>query len=190
MAFTLGGGNDLVCRAIDDLARILIGREIEDLMADFGAVYADILEHPQYRWLGPHKGVVHLALSSIVNACWDLWAKARGLPLWRLLLDLKPEQLLNTLCLDYLEDVLSRDEALALLQEEMPRRGPRSGILADGYPGYDTSIGWFQYSDARIKENIERSVAQGFDALKLKVGSDDRGARYPPRLPRSRSRRR
>lgn len=173
LAFTLGGGNDLVCRAIDDLARILIGREIEDLMADFGAVYAEILEHPQYRWLGPHKGVVHLALSSIVNACWDLWAKARGLPLWRLLLDLTPEQLLNTLCLDYLEDVLSRDEALALLQEEMPRRGPRSGILAGGYPGYDTSIGWFQYSDARIKENIKRSVAQGFDALKLKVGSDD-----------------
>ena len=173
LAFTLGGGNDLVCRAIDDLARILAGREIEDLMADFGAVYAEILEHPQYRWLGPHKGVVHLALSSIVNACWDLWAKARGLPLWRLLLDLTPEQLLNTLCLDYLEDVLSRDEALALLQEEMPRRGPRSGILADGYPGYDTSIGWFQYSDARIKENIKRSVAQGFDALKLKVGSDD-----------------
>ncbi len=173
LAFTLGGGNDLVCRAIDDLARILIGREIEDLMADFGAVYAEILEHPQYRWLGPHKGVVHLALSSIVNACWDLWAKARGLPLWRLLLDLTPEQLLNTLCLDYLEDVLARDEALALLQEEMPRRGPRSGILADGYPGYDTSIGWFQYSDARIKENIKRSVVQGFDALKLKVGSDD-----------------
>ena len=76
LAFTLGGGNDLVCRAIDDLARILIGREIEDLMADFATVYADILEHPQYRWLGPHKGVVHLALSSIVNACWDLWAKA------------------------------------------------------------------------------------------------------------------
>ena len=81
LAFTLGGGNDLVCRAIDDLAPILVGREIEALMADFGAVYADILEHPQYRWLGPHKGVVHLALSSIVNACWDLWAKARGLPL-------------------------------------------------------------------------------------------------------------
>ena len=117
--------------------------------------------------------MVHLALSSIVNACWDLWAKARGLPLWRLLLDLTPEQLLYTLCLDYLEDVLSRDVALALLQEEMPRRGSRSGILADGYPGYDTSIGWFQYSDARIKENIKRSVARGFDALKLKVGSDN-----------------
>ena len=173
LAFTLGGGNDLVCRAIQELAEILIGREIEDLMADFATVYRTILEHPQYRWLGPHKGVVHLALSSIVNACWDLWAKDRGLPLWRLLLDLSPEQLMNTLCLDYLDDALSKDEALALLHDEQAQRESRLGILKSGYPGYDTSIGWFQYSNDVIRENIRRSIAMGFDALKLKVGSAD-----------------
>lgn len=173
LAFTLGGGNDLVCRAIQALSRSLVGREIEDLMADFGAVYRALLDHPQYRWLGPHKGVVHLALSSIVNACWDLWAKARGVPLWQLLLDLSPEALLNTLDLHYLEDALTRAEALALLKAEGPQRESRLALIERGYPGYDTSIGWFQYSDAVIKDNIRRSIDQGFDALKLKVGAAD-----------------
>ncbi len=173
LAFTLGGGNDLVCRAIDALGAPLIGCEIEALMADFAAVYRQLLDHPQYRWLGPHKGVVHLALSSIVNACFDLWAKSRGLPLWRLLLDLSPEQLLNTIDLHYLDDALTRDQALALLQREVPKREARLGILQRGYPGYDTSIGWFQYSDEVIKDNIRKSMDRGFDALKLKVGSAD-----------------
>ena len=173
LAFTLGGGNELVCQAIDALAASLVGREVEELMADFGSVYAQLLEHPQYRWLGPHKGVVHLALSSIVNACWDLWAKARGLPLWRLLLDLSPEALLNTLHLRYLEDALTREEALRILRGEMPNRDSRLGIIQRGYPGYDTSIGWFQYSDDTIKQNIIQSLERGFDAVKLKVGSAD-----------------
>ena len=129
LAFTLGGGNELVCKAIQALSGLLVGREIEALMADFGAVYRQILDHPQYRWLGPHKGVVHLALSSIVNACFDLWAKARAVPLWRLLLDLTPEQLLNTLDLHYLEDALTRDEALTLLTDELKNRQARMGIV-------------------------------------------------------------
>ena len=173
LAFTLGGGNDLVCRAIDDLARVLVGREIEALMADFGRVYALMLEHPQYRWLGPHKGLVHLALSSIVNACFDLWAKARGLPLWRLLLDLTPEQVLATLHLRYIEDALNAEDALAMLRSELRQRDQRMAILEEGYPGYDTSIGWIQYSDDTIKENLVKSMDQGFGSVKLKVGSDD-----------------
>ncbi len=173
LAFTLGGGNDLVCRASEALSDVLIGREIEALMSGFADVYRAMLDHPQYRWLGPHKGVVHLALSSIANACWDLWAKARGVPLWRLLLDLSPEALLSTIDLGYLEDALSRDEALALLCAEQAGRAGRLGIIDSGYPGYDTSIGWFQYADDVIRENIRRSIAQGFDALKLKVGSAD-----------------
>jgi L-fuconate dehydratase len=172
-ALTLGSGNDLVCRAIDELAQILVGQEIEALMAEFGAVYASILEHPQYRWLGPHKGIVHLALASIVNACFDLWAKSRGLPLWKLLLDLAPEQLLATLHLRYLEDVLSEDEALAMLRAEQAKRAARESIIASGYPGYDTSIGWFHYSDDTIKRNVAASMDRGFDAVKLKVGSAD-----------------
>ena len=173
LAFTLGGGNDLVCGAIAALSDCLVGREIEALMADFGSVYAQILEHPQYRWLGPHKGVVHLALSSIVNACWDLWAKARGLPLWQLLLELTPEELLATLHLRYLDDALTHDEALDILRRHLPTRRQRMGIIDSGYPGYDTSIGWFQYSDDTIKRNIVASLERGFDAVKLKVGSAD-----------------
>ncbi len=171
LAFTLGGGNDLVCRAIAELASPLVGMEIEALMTDFGTVYQALLDHPQYRWLGPHKGVVHLALSSIVNACFDLWAKARGLPLWRLLLELEPEQLVKTLHLRYLEDTLTTEDALRILREEAPRRPSREQILAQGYPGYDTSIGWIQYSDDTIKENLIKSLDQGFGAVKLKVGS-------------------
>lgn len=171
LAFTLGGGNDLVCKAIDALSIVLIGCEIEELMAGFGQVYGRILDHPQYRWLGPHKGVVHLALSSIVNACFDLWAKARGVPLWKLLVDLSPQALLNTLHLRYVEDALTEAEALALLETEKARQQSRLPILETGYPGYDTSIGWFQYDDDTIKENVIRSMEAGFGAVKLKVGS-------------------
>ena len=173
LAFTLGGGNDLVCRAIDALCPVLVGQDIESLMADFGAVYRAMLDHPQYRWLGPHKGVVHLALSSIANACFDLWAKSRGLPLWRLLLDLSPEQIVNAIDLSYLDDALTRADSLALLQAELPKRAARLAILERGYPGYDTSIGWFQYSDDTVKQNILKSLDAGFDAVKLKVGSRD-----------------
>lgn len=173
LAFTLGGGNDLVCRAIDALVPPLIGNDIEALMANFGAVYRQLLDHPQYRWLGPHKGIVHLALSSIANACFDLWAKSRGLPLWRLLLDLTPDQLLSAIDLGYLDDALTRADALALLNAELPKRADRLAIIENGYPGYDTSIGWFQYSDDAIKQNIIKSLDSGFDAVKLKVGSAD-----------------
>jgi L-fuconate dehydratase len=173
LAFTVGGGNELVCQAITALAQPLVGLEIEAAMADGGALFRRIADHHQLRWLGPHKGVVHLALSAIVNACFDLWAKARGVPLWKLLIDLKPEALVDTLDLSYLEDVLTREEALALLAREAKGRGEREKVLKDGYPGYDTSVGWFNYDDERIRENARRSLAEGFGALKLKVGSAD-----------------
>jgi L-fuconate dehydratase len=173
LAFTLGGGNELVCAAIEALAAPLAGRAIEELMADFGRVFRQIADHPQLRWLGPHKGVVHLALAALTNACFDLWAKARGVPLWRLLLDLTPEQTVALLDLSYLEDALTTQEALAILRAEQPTRAARAPILAAGYPGYDTSVGWFHYPDELIRENAMRAVESGFLALKLKVGSPD-----------------
>ncbi len=173
LAFTLGGGNDLVCRAIETLAEPLAGREIEELMAEFGEVQRRIANHPQLRWLGPHKGVVHLALASIVNACFDLWAKERGVPLWRLLLDLTPQELIQTLDFSYLEDVLTTEQARALLEIHAPTRDERASVIRDGYPGYDTSVGWFHYEDDVIREKTLQAVAQGFTALKLKVGSKD-----------------
>lgn len=173
IVLTLGLGNQLVCEAIEWLGQELIGREIEELMAGFGAVAQRLAQHPQLRWLGPHKGVVHLALASLTNACFDLWAKSRGLPLWRLLLDLDARQVINLLDLSFLEDVLTRDEAETLLHEHVGSRREREGILQRGYSGYDTSVGWFQYEDSRVKELARQALDRGFRAFKLKVGSRD-----------------
>ena len=108
ITLTLGPGNRVVCDIIEQLGAALVGREIEELMAEFGAVSKRLADDPALRWLGPHKGAVHLALASLVNACFDLWAKARGVPLWRLLLDLTPAQVVALLDLSYVEDVLSK----------------------------------------------------------------------------------
>ena len=172
-AFTLGDGNDLVCSAIQALAEPLVGKDIETVMANLGNILKTISNHPRYRWLGPQKGVVHLALAAIGNACYDLWAKSKGVPLWRLLFDLTPEQIVNLLDLSYLEDVLTPQEALEIINQNKAGRKERAHIVETGYPGYDTSVGWFNYSDEQIRDNVKRSIDAGFTAMKLKVGSDD-----------------
>jgi L-fuconate dehydratase len=172
-AFTLGAGNELVCQAAQFYAAQLQGKDIEELMNSFGETFRDFSNEQQFRWLGPHKGVVHLGLASVTNACYDLWAKKRGVPLWKLLMGLTPEQLLNTLDLSYLEDELTREDALQLLQDNAAGMENRQSILEKGYPGYDTSIGWFNYSDEKVKENVIRAVDQGYQAMKLKVGSKE-----------------
>ncbi len=173
LAFTLGEGNQLVCEAAKFYARRLAGKSIEEIMADFGAWQRSLADEQQFRWLGPHKGLVHLALASVTNACWDLWAKTRGVPLWKLLLDLTPEQVVATLDLSYLEDELAAAQALEILRRHQPTRSSRESVLHAGYPGYDTSVGWFNYDDAQVRENCRRAVAAGFTAMKLKVGSRD-----------------
>ena len=173
IALTLGEGNRLVCEAIDLLARPLVGMEIEELMADFGTMSRRLADDPSLRWLGPHKGVVHLALASITNACFDLWAKSRGLPLWKLLLDLSPEQVIALLDLSYVEDVVSGADALAILRAHACDRAAREAILRSGYPGYDTSVGWMAYDNCKIREMLDQAISQGFHAFKLKVGSKD-----------------
>jgi L-fuconate dehydratase len=173
LAFTLGGGNELICGAIDHFGQQLVGREIEELMAGFGSVVKSIADDPQWRWLGPHKGVVHLALGALVNACWDLWAKSRGVPLWRLIADLSPEALVATMDLSWLDEVLTADEAIGLLAAELPGRAERLGVVDRGYPGYDTSVGWFNFTDQEVRDRAERALGQGFGALKLKVGGPD-----------------
>ena len=171
IVLTLGIGNQLVCEAIECFGQELVGWEIEELMADFGSVAQNLAQHPQLRWLGPHKGVVHLALASLTNACFDLWAKSRGVPLWRLLLDLDARRIVDLLDLSYLEDVLTRDEAEAILRNHGSSRREREGVLRTGYPGYDTSVGWFQYKDSQVKELARQAMEKGFHAFKLKVGS-------------------
>jgi L-fuconate dehydratase len=170
LVLTMGRGNDLVCGAIELLGEELKGRDLEELMADFGTTFRKLADDVQLRWLGPHKGVVHLALASITNACFDLWAKSRDVPLWKLLLSLPPEGIVKLLDFSYVEDVLDRDMALELLRSELQSRDDRTGCLGAGYPGYDTSVGWYQYGEEQIAEKVRKSLGQGFAAFKLKVG--------------------
>lgn len=172
-AFTLGKGNDLVCKAARYYAEKFVGKDIEETMARFGDLFRELSDDQQFRWLGPHKGVVHLALASVTNACYDLWAKKRGLPLWNLLTELSPQALVDTLDFSYLEDELTREQAVVMLQEQQASRMTRVSVLETGYPGYDTSVGWFNYSDQKVRENCEKALASGFTAMKLKVGSAD-----------------
>jgi L-fuconate dehydratase len=173
LAFTLGEGNQLVCEVAKFYAQRLVGKSIEEIMSDFGAQQRAMAEEQQFRWLGPHKGIVHLALASVTNACWDLWAKTRGVPLWKLLLELSPEQIMATLDFSYLEDELTARAALKIVQDHRATRAQREGVLRTGYPGYDTSVGWFNYDDEQVRENCKRAMAAGFTAMKLKVGSHD-----------------
>ncbi|HWY74148.1 MAG TPA: enolase C-terminal domain-like protein [Verrucomicrobiae bacterium] len=173
LAFTLGEGNQLVCQAAEFYAARLVGKSIEEIMATFGALQHELAEEQQFRWLGPHKGVVQLALASVTNACWDLWAKTRDVPLWKLLLDLSPEDVVATLDLSFLEDELTASRTLNLLREHERTRSSRVAILKTGYPGYDTSVGWFNYDDEQVRKNCKRAIAAGFTAMKLKVGSRD-----------------
>lgn len=142
-------------------------------MSNFGQIFNALSNEQQFRWLGPHKGVVHLALASVTNACYDLWAKTRGVPLWKLLIDLSPEEIVNTLDLSYLEDVLTAEQAITLLTENKGSQQERLGIIDVGYTGYDTSVGWFNYSDEQVAENCRKALDMGFEAMKLKVGSKD-----------------
>lgn len=172
-ALTLGTGNELVCQAIEYLKSFIEGKEIEELMANFGKVFQQMSNAPNLRWLGPHKGIIHLALASVTNACFDLWAKSRGVPLWKLLIELTPEEVVNTLDLSYIQDVLTRSEAIDILSSCRLNESNMDQILKTGYRGYDTSAGWFNYSNSQIQDKVKQSVDQGFTAFKLKVGSDD-----------------
>jgi len=189
-ALTLGEGNRLVCEAIEILARSLRGRPIDELMADFGRTVRQLANDPVLRWLGPHKGVVHLALASITNACFDLWAKSRGVPLWRLLLDLEPKQLVALLDLSYLDELLDENAAMELLRQEAPARTERSAILREGYPGYDTSVGWMAYDDDKVSRADAAGNRQGLQRIQAEGGLGGSQPRPAPRRHAARVRRR
>jgi L-fuconate dehydratase len=171
LAFTLGRGNEVVVRAIQALAPLVVGHSLDDAMADFARFWRRLADDSQLRWLGPHKGAVHLALASVSAALVDAWSRCRGLPLWQLLLEMSPEELLRWVDLAYLEDFLSRPEALALLRDHRPADWRRHELPSLGYPAYDTSVGWLGYDLDRLVANCRRQVAAGFGALKIKVGS-------------------
>jgi L-fuconate dehydratase len=172
--FTIGRGNDLCAEAARQRAVSLIGRSVEEVVGDLGAVYRDLASDTQLRWLGPEKGVVHLAMAAVMNAVWDLAARHAGKPLWRLLCDMTPEELVDATDLRYLSDALTREEAIGILTEMAPTRVRRVAELEarGGYPCYTTSAGWLGYSDDKLRRLLQEAVDEGYRHVKLKVGAD------------------
>ncbi|MDJ0462965.1 L-fuconate dehydratase [Streptomyces sp. H27-C3] len=171
--FTIGRGNDVQVAAIEALRPHLIGRSADELCADPGTLGRDLTGDSQLRWLGPEKGVMHMAIGAVVNAAWDLAAKRAGLPLWKFLADAEPEWLVSQIDFRYITDVLSPQDALALLRKGRAGSAERETLLrANGYPGYTTSPGWLGYSDEKLTRLAKEAVADGFTQIKLKVGAD------------------
>jgi len=169
--FTIGRGNDLVCAAIDALAHHVVGRDLDEITGDMAGWWRSLTSDSQLRWLGPEKGVIHLATAAIVNAVWDLWAKTAGLPVWQLVASLTPEQLVSTLDLRYLSDVLDRDRALDLLRDARPGLDVRASSLQQtGIPAYITSAGWLGYPDDKVQQLCRDMYADGWRSFKTKVG--------------------
>lgn len=172
--FTIGRGNDLCVEAARQRAQPLIGRDVDAILDDLGGVYRELASDSQLRWLGPEKGVVHLAMAAVMNAVWDMAARRAGVPLWQLLVEMSPEELVDAADLHYLSDALTRDEALEILHAGQPHRQQRIGELRmrGGYPCYTTSAGWLGYSDDKLRALLHEAVADGYRHFKLKVGQD------------------
>jgi L-fuconate dehydratase len=173
LTFTIGRGTEVCVAAIDALAPHVIGASVEELVEDLGAWWRRLVADTQLRWLGPEKGVIHLATAALVNAVWDIYAKLERKPLWKLLADLTPEQLVACVDFRYIEDAITPTEALELLHREregIPER--EAALLRHGFPAYTTSAGWLGYADETLAERASAALDQGFKHLKLKVGRD------------------
>jgi L-fuconate dehydratase len=178
LAFTIGRGTELVVAAAEQQAALLVGADVDEMLADMGAVYRTLTADSQLRWLGPEKGVVHLSVAAVLNAAWDMVARRADKPLWRLLADMTPRQLVDVADLRYLSDALTRDEAEAILTKLAPTRASRiEDLERTGYPCYTTSPGWLGYDDEKLRRLCQEAVDAGFRYIKLKVGAsidDDR----------------
>ena len=171
--FTIGRGNEICLQAMEALARPLVGRDAAKVCQSPGAVYRELAADSQLRWLGPDKGVVHLARAAVMNAVWDLAARHAGLPLWRLVCEMEPEVLVEQLDLSYLGDVLSAEEAVAMLKEQRPFQQERIAELSEqGFPCYTTSAGWLGYSDEKLARLCREAMDEGYRHIKLKVGAN------------------
>lgn len=173
LTFTIGRGNEICCAAIRALEHLIVGRQLEAIVADMGQFWRDITSDSQLRWIGPDKGAIHLATGAVVNAVWDLWAKSEEKPLWRLVADLSPQELVRCIDFRYLTDCITPEEALALLTAQQPGKAARIRQLEQhGYPCYTTSAGWLGYDDDKLRRLCQQAVDAGFSHIKLKVGRD------------------
>lgn len=173
LTFTIGRGNELCVGAIKALAPLIQGKSLASFTDDMGAFYGYITGDSQLRWVGPEKGVIHLATAAIVNAVWDLYAKAEGKPLWKLLVDMTPEELVRCINFRYVTDAITPSEALNMLRAKAPTKAEREAeMLQSGYPAYITSAGWLGYSDEKIRQLCREALASGWRDFKIKVGRD------------------
>jgi len=172
LTFTIGRGNEVCAAGIEAFRHLVVGRRLDDITADFAGFWRRLASDSQLRWLGPEKGVIHLALAAIVNAVWDLYAKAERKPVWKLLADMTPRQLVSCIDFRYITDALTPDEALDMLDRQAAGKGEReSELLRAGYPAYTTSVGWMGYSDAEIRVLCREAIAGGWTHFKVKVGA-------------------
>ena len=171
--FTIGRGNEIVCAAIRAHEHLVVGRSLEEFAENSGAFWRHLNGDSQLRWIGPDKGAVHLALAAIVNALWDLYARSKGVPVWRLISEFSPEEFVRCIDFRYLTDALTPEEALAILRSQQAGRAGRIAQLeAEGYPAYTTSAGWLGYPDDKIRRLCREAVAEGWTHIKIKVGRD------------------
>lgn len=171
LTFTLGRGTEIVVQAIKSLKHLVVGESAIDIFKDFAQFWRVLTSESQLRWIGPEKGAIHLAAAAIVNSLWDLWAVMLNKPLWRLLVDMEPEQLVSTIDFRYLSDVISREEAVRLLKEgQVGKEARMEELIKSGYPAYTTQVGWLGYSEDTLRELCQKYLDLGFSAFKIKVG--------------------
>ena len=173
LTFTIGRGNELCVAAANSLRSLLVGRSLAGITSDMGAFWRHMVGDSQLRWVGPEKGVLHLATAAVVNAVWDLWAKVEGKPLWKLIADMTPEEIVRCVDFRYITDAISPQQAVELLERNVASRDQRIAQLQrDGYPAYTTSAGWLGYSDDKIRRLCREAIANGWSHFKIKVGRD------------------
>ncbi|MFM1559550.1 MAG: L-fuconate dehydratase [Roseibacillus sp.] len=173
LTFTLGRGNELCVAAIKTLAPYVVGMTLEEITADMGGFWRYLTGDSQLRWVGPDKGIMHLATGAVVNAVWDLWARAEGKPVWQLVTDMSPAEIVRCIDFRYITNALTPEEALEILERATDGKEERKArLLAEGYPAYTTSAGWLGYSDDKLRRLAQEAVDAGWTHLKLKVGSD------------------
>jgi L-fuconate dehydratase len=173
LTFTIGRGTEVVVAGVKALRPLVVGRSTDEIFQAMGAFWRSLVGDSQLRWIGPEKGVIHLATAAVVNAVWDLRAKRAGQPLWEMLSAMTPAELVELVDFRYLTDALTADEALAILERLAPSRAERRAeLLRDGYPAYTTSVGWLGYSDDKIRRLCREALAEGWTHFKMKVGAD------------------
>jgi L-fuconate dehydratase len=173
LTFTIGRGTEVCVAMVRALRPLFVGKTLESITSDFGSFWRTVTQDSQLRWLGPEKGVAHISLAAVLNAVWDLWGKAENKPVWKLVCDMTPEQIVSLIDFHHITDALTPDEALSILRRNAPTRADRDAQMRrDGFPAYTTSAGWLGYSDDKIRRLCREGIAAGWNHFKIKVGAD------------------